>query len=145
MQYMLGTVFVVLATPLVIAQIISVLNFPLAQRFGLQEKPESADPLMRFLEYNTAIWDLVTVIWLPVAGLMMILDLTLWPVFALIGGAVYVDAGGREAAKNLGLQKAGIRTGSKREKFLFSLTYLIMILLGLSAILFASMSMDCFR
>ena len=74
MQDILGIIFIVLSAPLVVAQIISVLNFPLAQRLGLQEKSGTAYPLMRHLEINTAIWDLPTLIWLPVAGVLMMFD-----------------------------------------------------------------------
>ena len=142
MQDILGIIFIVLTVPLVVAQIITVLNFPLAQKLGLQEKTDNADPLMQHLETYTAIWDLPTLIWLPVTGILMILDHSWWPFFALIGGAIYVDAGGREAAKILGLQKAGIATGSPSEKRLFFLTYLIMLPLGMIAILFALSHMD---
>ncbi len=137
MQIFLGILFATLPGLLVVGQFISVFNFPLAQRLGLQEKPDHVDPLLTRLEYNTAVWDLLSLIWLLVAGVLMILDHPWWPLLAIIGGTAYVDAGGRESAKIFGLRSQGVETGSSREQRLFAVTYLITIILGLMAIIFA--------
>ncbi len=81
-----------------IGQLILTVNFPLAQRLGLQEKPENTDPLSNRLELMTARWDLA-VLWIPpLAGLLILLDHAWWPAACLIAGGVHFDAGGREWA-----------------------------------------------
>lgn len=45
LQYIVGIAWVTLGTLLYAGQLISVVSFPLAQRLGLQENPDAADPL----------------------------------------------------------------------------------------------------
>lgn len=99
-----------------IGQLISVVNLRLAQRLGLQEKPDGVDPLYVTLELWTARWDLWWVWTLPAAGILMLMDHAWWPYAAMIGGGAYVDTGGREAAKVLGLRQQSVRTGTPAEQ-----------------------------
>lgn len=115
---------------LYVGQIISVANFGLAQRLGLQESPDQTDSLSSHLELWTARWDLWWLWTLPVAGILMIADHWLWPYAAMIGGGGFVDAGGREAAKVLGLRGQGVRTGSQREYRLAMGAYIYLIATG---------------
>ena len=96
-------------------QFISTLNWPLAQRLGLQEAGEHTDPLFRRLERNTAIWDLCSWWTLPLAGLLMLLDHAWWPFVAIFAGGVYADTAGRELAKLWGLGSEGVRTGTAQD------------------------------
>lgn len=93
-------------------QQISAIDFPLAQRLGLQESADHVDALFSRLEPGTARWDLFVLWLLPVAGILMLREHPLWPIAALVGGAFYVDTGGREAFKWLGLRGAAVRPGS---------------------------------
>ena len=112
-------------------QLISSIDFQLAQRLGLQEKDEDTEPLYRRLELNTARWDLAVLWTLPVAGLLIILDHSWWPYLALISGGVFVDAGGREIAKLLGLRRQGVRVGGGSELRLALGFLTVMIVTGL--------------
>ena len=96
-------------------QLISMFDFALAQRLGLQEKNDRTAPLYRGLELNTARWD-VAVLWtlLPAAVLMLV-DHSWWPWLALLAGGIYLDAGGREIAKLLGLRAHGVAVGTPEE------------------------------
>ena len=67
----------------------------------------------------------------------MVLDHTLWPVIALIGGAIYFDAAGREAAKNLSFRHEGVKSGSEHEQKFFFPTYIIMLALGVIIVLYS--------
>ena len=96
-------------------QLISVTNWPLAQRLGLQESDDSTDPLFRHLERNTAIWDLLSWWTLPAAGILMLIDHTWWPFLAIFAGGVYFDTAGRESAKLRALEREGMQTGTKRD------------------------------
>lgn len=107
---------------LYVGQIISVVDFGVAQRLGLQEKPDHVDPVHSRLELWTARWDVCWLWTLPVAGILILINHPWWPGAAMIGGAAFVDAGGREAAKNLGLRGQGVRTGSPAERRLLMAT-----------------------
>ena len=117
-----------------LGQIVSVANLGLAQRLGLQEKPEHTDPLFTRLEVWTARWDLVVLWTLPVAGILILADHSWWPFVAMIGGGVFVDTGGREWAKYLGLRQEGVRTGSPSEQRALVIAYVAMIVVGALAI-----------
>jgi hypothetical protein len=112
-------------------------NFPLAQRLGIQEKPEFADNLLQRSERYVAYWDLVTLGWLPLAGILMITNHAWWPVFALIGGSIYLDTAGREAAKILCFRHEGIRLGTPPQQKLFFASYLLMAFIGITLIFYA--------
>lgn len=115
MRVVLGLVALVVGLVGVAGQFVSVVDFPLAQRLGFQEKADGTDALYIRLESNTARWDLMVLWTLPVAGVLMLLDHRWWPAFELLAGAVTLDTGGREAAKILGLRAAGVRVGEERE------------------------------
>ena len=99
MQLALGWAFLILGGLLYVAQVISSVDFRLAQQLGIQESPEETDSILQTAERYTALWDLVTLGWLPLAGLLMILDSSYWPLVGLVGGAIYLDTSGR-ARKN---------------------------------------------
>ena len=126
-----GVVCAVFGSMILIGQLISTVNFSLAQRLGLQEKDADSDPLYRRLELTTARWDLFVLWTLPAAGALMLVDHAWWPFLALVAGGVYVDAAGRESAKTLGLRRGGVRTGSDRETRTFLLVMAFIALLGL--------------
>ena len=100
-------------------QLISTIDFALAQRLGLQERAGHADPLFSRLERNTARWD-VAVLWtiVPVAILMLV-DHSWWPWLALVTGGIHIDTGGRELAKFLGLRAHQVAVGDRSEQRVF--------------------------
>ena len=115
----------------VIGQLISTVDFGLAQKLGLQEGNEATEPLYRRLELNTARWDLVVLWTLPCAGALMLAGHEWWPFLALVAGGVHVDTAGRETAKVLGLAKEGVKTGTRTETRLFFSFLGAMLLIGL--------------
>ena len=131
MQITIGWIALLLGGFLYLAQLISSVNFALAQRLGIQEEPDQSDPLVQTAERFTAYWDLLTLPWLPLAGLLMITGHAWWPVVALIGGAIYVDAAGREAAKFISFRKEGFRLGTKNQQRVFFASYIVMLVMGL--------------
>jgi len=137
MQQLFGWIFLFVPGLLVAGQLVSVVNFPLAQRLGLQEKAGASDPMKLRAELYAARWDLVVLIWLPVAGALMVLDHAWWQTLCLVGGAVYVDAAGREAAKVLGMKAGGVGVGTPAEQALMFGAYVLMGALGLLAIAIA--------
>lgn len=137
MQVLLGWLIIIFPGILFVGQIISSLNFRLAQKFGLQENPDETDSLLQRAERYTAYWDLVTLIWLPLSGVLMVLNNPMWPLVAFFGGAIYVDTAGREAAKILSFKHEGIRIGSRKQHRIFFATYIIMAILGVVVITYS--------
>lgn len=131
MQIVIGWTLLVFGGFLYFAQVISSIDFGLAQRLGIQENPEESDSILQTAERFTAYWDLVTLGWLPLAGLLMIVDNNWWPIVALAGGAIYLDTSGREAAKILSLRKEGFRLGTKKQQRVFFGSYIVMAAMGL--------------
>lgn len=62
MQIIKGWFLVILGGGLYIAEVISSINLPLAQRLGIQEKPETSDGLLQRSERYTAYCDLLTLV-----------------------------------------------------------------------------------
>jgi hypothetical protein len=119
---------------LYLGQLISVVNVSLARRLGLQESPDHTDPIFSHLELWTARWDLWVLWILPAAGVLLLIDHWLWPYATMIGGGAFVDPGGREAAKVLGLKGKGVRVGSRREFLTAMAAYVFFIATGILAI-----------
>jgi len=122
---------------LYLAQVISSVNFKLAQRLGIQEKPEVTDPLLQRSEQYTAYWDLVTLWWLPLAGVLMIINHEWWPIMSLIGGAIYLDTSGREAAKSISFRHEGIKIGTDKQQRLFFASYIVMAVIAIILIVYS--------
>ncbi|MGI9556369.1 MAG: hypothetical protein ACR2N5_00345 [Solirubrobacterales bacterium] len=129
-----GIAALLLGSVVIGGQLISVLDFELAQRLGLQEADAGSDIVHRRLELNAARWDLLVLWTAPVAGVAMLIDTSWWPWVALVAGGVYVDTGGREAAKVLGLRAEGIRVGTERERRTLFGLYALLAAAGLALI-----------
>ncbi|MES9970523.1 MAG: hypothetical protein ABW092_10860 [Candidatus Thiodiazotropha sp.] len=137
MQQLLGWLLIIFPGILYVGQIISSVNFPLAQRLGLQENPEETDPLLQRAERYTAYWDLVTLGWMPLSGILMVLDSASWPLVALFAGAIYLDTAGREAVKILSFKHQGMKIGSPTQQKAFFSTYYIMAILAVAVVVYA--------
>lgn len=137
MQAAIGWVLVTLGGALYLAQVISSINFKLAQRLGIQENPKVTDEILQRSERYTAYWDLVTLGWLPLAGVLMIIDHNWWPIVALIGGAIYLDTSGREAAKHISFRREGVRAGTEKQKSVFFGSYMLMAIIGVVLIAYS--------
>ena len=137
MQVAIGWVLLILGGALYLAQVISSVNFELAQRLGIQENPEDTDPILQRSERYAAYWDLVTLGWLPLAGVLMIINHEWWPIVSLIGGAIYLDTSGREAAKNISFRHEGIKTGTDKQQRIFFASYIVMAVIAIILITYS--------
>ena len=140
MQLILGWLLIIFPGILYAGQLISSINFHLAQRLWLQENPNEADLLLQRAERYAAYWDLVTLIWMPLSGVLMVTNNSAWPLIALVGGAIYLDTSGREAAKMLSLKHEGVRVGPTRQHRLFFATYFIMAALGIVVVAYSAVA-----
>ena len=141
MQIILGWVFIIFGGGLYLAQIVSSINFPLAQHLGVQEKAETSDTVLQRSERYAAYWDLLMLIWLPVAGFLMVIDHRCWPIMSLVGGSIYLDTSGREAVKNLSFRHEGLNVGTVNEQRVFFASYIVMAIIAIIVIIFSISSL----
>ena len=140
-QTTIGWVLLLFGGTLYVDQMISSFNFSLAQRLGIQEKAEYTDLLLQRSERYTAYWDLVTLVWLPLAGILMIINHEWWPIMSLLAGAIYLDASGREAAKNLSFKHEGIRVGGDKVQRVFFMFYIAMAVIAIVVISYSALQL----
>ncbi len=120
-----------------LGQMISAMNFPLAQKWGLQEKDDHTDEVFRRAELHTAKWD-IYILWpLILAGILMLLNDPWWPYVSLISGGIYIDTAGREVAKFVSLKQSGVRVGSGRDLRIAAFFFSLMALIGLWVLVYA--------
>jgi len=67
----------------------------------------------------------------------MVTDHHWWPVVSLIGGVIYLDTAGREAAKNLSFQHEGIKVGTDKEQRIFFASYIVMAVIAIIVIMYS--------
>lgn len=120
-----------------VAQLVSGINYPLAQKLGLQEKDEGTDPLFRLAEMNAARWDACVLWTLAAAGILMLTDHPWWPLVLLVAGAIYLDGAGREVAKWISLSRGGVKVGSPKDMKLAAIFYGVMAAIAVWAIAYA--------
>ncbi len=141
MRTMLGVVCIMFGGFGWVGQLISGINYPLAQRLGLQEKSQGTDALFRSAEINAARWDSFVLWTLMVAGILMLADNHWWPYVSLVAGGIYLDGAGREAAKYIGLRRAGVRIGDSRDLRIAAVFFLAMAGIALWVIVYAMWSL----
>jgi len=137
MRIILGTICVLFGGFGWVSQILSWINYPLAQRLGFQEKSEETDPLFRQAEINTAIWDSFVLWTLLAAGILMLINNQLWPYLSLIAGGIYLDGAGREIAKHLSLSKGGIRIGTPKDVRVAAVAFSAMLIIAIWVIIYS--------
>ncbi len=115
-----------------LGQLISGIDYPMAQRLGLQESDEGTDLLFRHAEANAARWDSLVLWTLVAAGVLMLIDHPWWPSLSLVAGGIYLDGAGRESAKYMSLHKSGVRIGTSKQvriaKIFFASMFLVALL-----------------
>lgn len=80
----------------------------------------------------------MTLVWMPLTGLLMVINSNAWPLSGLLAGAIYLDAAGREAAKVMSFKHEGVRIGAPKQQRLFFSTYFIMAALGVFMIVYSA-------
>jgi hypothetical protein len=92
-------------------QVLSALTPKHAQRIGLMELEEDVDPAFYKDAQGEAKWDTLTLWTLPFAGLLIILQSSLWIYFGMIGGSIYLYFAGRAIFTRLEFKRGGVRIG----------------------------------
>ncbi|MFC1907364.1 hypothetical protein ACFLW8_04695 [Chloroflexota bacterium] len=114
-----------------LGQTISAFSPRLAVKLGLTERESDVDPAFYGDIRGEAIWDTVILWTLPVAGILLISNNTLWAYFGLIGGGMYLYFAGRGIAVRLTMQRRGIRIGAPGTR---KIAYLFLSIWGLIAV-----------
>lgn len=104
----------------------------LAERLGLIEPEADVDPTFFVDARAEAVWDMISIWTLPVAGVLLLLNSPWWVYFGLVGGGVYLYFVGRGAVVRLAMQRRGIRIGKPETLKLY---YVFLALWGLIAII----------
>jgi len=92
---LIGIIVIVGGSICWIGQCLAVFALPTAIRLGLIESENEVDQSMFLFErYSMGIMDILLTWTLPVSALLMIMENSYWPLFALIGGGVYLYLSG---------------------------------------------------
>ncbi len=92
---LIGILVIVVGLICWIGQSLAVFALPTAIRLGLFEPENEVDQSMFLFErYSMGIMDILLTWTLPLSALMMIMGSSSWPLFALIGGGVYLYLSG---------------------------------------------------
>ena len=127
-----GVVLIIFTLPVCwLAQTITALSPKLAVKLTLTEPESDVDPAFYADVRGEAVWDMLILWTLPVAGILLILNNALWAYFGLVGGGSYLYLAGRGIAVRLAMQRRGIRIGKPGTLKLF---YVFLTLWGVIAV-----------
>lgn len=83
-----------------------------AVRLTLMEAEEDVEPTYWADIRGEALWDLLTLWTMVVAGILLILDEPAWAYFGLVGGGMFVYFAGRGISTRVAMRRRGFRVGS---------------------------------
>ena len=114
MTITIGIITIILGLIGWVGQTLAVFNNVLATKLGLSETEEVMDPTMlAFERFSMGIMDFLLMWILPVSAFLMIIQNAWWPVFALVGGAVYLYIPGCFTITRIVLGKRGLKIGTR--------------------------------
>ncbi len=97
-----------------VGQLLSLVTPRRAAGWGLTELEAEVDPTFFADVRAEALWDSLTLWTLPLASILFLADLAIWPVFGLLGGAMFIYFAGRGIAQRVTMQSRGIRVGEPK-------------------------------
>ena len=132
MNLIWGIILVSVTLKCWIGQIIIAFSPKVAAKIKIIE-PESDVNQTFFADMRgEAIWDALILWTLPFAGILLIIDNSLWTYFGLVGGGMYLYFVGRTITSHLIMQRHGIHIGRSRK---LKVKYIILTLWGLVAVI----------
>lgn len=109
----LGILVIVLGLICWLGQTLVVFAPRVAVKLGVGEPEEELDRSMYFFErFSQGIPDMLLTWLLPASALMMLLDYVHWPIFALVGGGVYLYFPSVFSITRIVLKREGLKVGS---------------------------------
>ena len=131
MNLIWGIVLLIFALFAWIAQAITAVAPKKAAKLGLSEYKSDVDPAFWADVRGEVVWDTIILWILPLAGILLLLDNSLWAYFGLIGGGMYLYFAGRGILTRLVLQRRGIRIGKPGTLKTY---YVMLVIWGLIAL-----------
>jgi hypothetical protein len=92
-------------------QAITALSPKVAVKLGLTEPESDVDSTFYVDVRGESVWDTMILWTLPVAGMLLMLNNSLWAYFGLVGGGMYLYFAGRGILTRLAMQRRGICIG----------------------------------
>jgi hypothetical protein len=112
MTGIIGITVIVVGLICWIGQSLAVVALPIAIKIGLFEPEIEVDPSMFLFErYSQGIMDRLLTWILPFSAFLMVLENRYWPLFALIGGGVYLYFPGVFMIMRIVLKRHGMKVG----------------------------------
>ena len=126
-----GVVLIIFALLGWLGQAITAFAPKVAAKLGMTEYESDIDPTFWADVRGEAVWDTIILWILPVAGILLLLNNSLWAYFGLIGGGMYLYSAGRGILTRLAMQRRGIRIGKPGTLKTF---YMFLVIWGLIAV-----------
>jgi hypothetical protein len=95
MNLIWGVVLISVTLKCWIGQIIIALSPKVAVKIRISEDESDLDPTFFADMRGEAIWDAISLWTLPITGILLIINNTLWAYFGLVGGGIYLYFAGR--------------------------------------------------
>jgi hypothetical protein len=95
-----------------LGQAITALSPKVATTLGLTEPESDVDSTFYADVRGEAVWDTIILWTLPAAGVLLILNNSLWAYFGFVGGGMYLYFAGRGISTRLAMKRRGIRVGT---------------------------------
>ena len=115
-----------------LGQTITVLSPKLAAKLELTEQESDVDSTFYADVRGEALWDMLILWILPVAGILLLLNNSLWAYFGLVGGGMYLYFAGRGIIVRQTIRRRGIRIGNQKS---VSVIYMFLSLSGVIALI----------
>jgi len=113
-----------------IGQTIIAFSPKVASKIRIIEPESDVNPTFFTDMRGAAIWDTISLWTLPFAGILLLLNNSLWPYFGLTGGGMYLYFVGRGITSNLTMQRHRINIGTSKK---LKMKYMILTLWGFIA------------
>ncbi len=123
-------------------QVVSWFSPVTAVRWQLAEAEEDVEPAFWADGRGEALWDILTLWTMVVAGVLLIADASSWAYFGLVGGGMYLYFGGRIIFTRVAMQRRGLRIGAPQNVRLGYIFGALWATMGLITILAAIASLE---
>lgn len=131
MNLIWGVILISITLKCWVGQIITAFSPKVAAKIRIIEPESDVDPTFFADMRGEAIWDAISLWILPFAGILLILNNSLWPYFGLIGSGMYLYFVGRGISSHLTMQRHKINIGRSKK---LKVKYMILTLWGFIAI-----------
>jgi hypothetical protein len=132
MNILWGIILTILSSIGYFGQVLTAFWPDTAAKLGLTEPESEVDPAFFADVRGEAFWDTAILWTLPVAGVLLILNSSIWPYFGLVGGGMYLYFAGRGIVVRKEMQRRGIRIGTDDA---LKVAYVFLTLWGLAAVI----------